>query len=454
MGHQPPERALAGRRADGGGGLHQADDPLYGRAAFEFKIALLIAERKPRRQIAISAQSPHGEDVGVGLNGPLREVDHRQIDLDTLVVLLSRSPPMGHPERLALVVDGGVAIGVERFELEHRIGFGVDADDLLDREDFSSVRTGDVRHDLIFVLALVEQDGLGGLFEEVNDGATVEFEGLRIDAEFEVLAAIEHFKRRDQEHDLGAILDAAHPGQVESADFEEQVLFRESEVFLNQPVGFKGAARVRQHALVRRKADRPQDFFGLQDDRLETGVRRIADQNLHAVREQQLVNRVGQIALGRDEEPQVLQGHLLKRHALRGFELDSQRPNGVVGLDRRIQPVGRFPVAAGDGDGKDRRIEASAELARHALYSPRVQDAFTRNLLRRSQSAGFRIEVELDDRHRRNGPQVMRIKDIEQRLGELGELIIDFEVDAGGEKSKAFEHALDVGILALVSLEH
>ena len=47
----------------------------------------------------------------------------------------------------------------------------------------------------------------------------------------------------------------------------------------------------------------------------------------------------------------------------------------------------------------------------------------------------------------------MRIDDAEEGLGDLGELVIDFEVDAGGEEGEGLDHALDVGILAFVRFE-
>jgi hypothetical protein len=47
----------------------------------------------------------------------------------------------------------------------------------------------------------------------------------------------------------------------------------------------------------------------------------------------------------------------------------------------------------------------------------------------------------------------MRIEDAEQSLGDLGKLVVDFEMDAGGEEGEGFEEALDVRIVALIGFE-
>ena len=39
------------------------------------------------------------------------------------------------------------------------------------------------------------------------------------------------------------------------------------------------------------------------------------------------------------------------------------------------------------------------------------------------------------------------------RLADLREIVVDLEVDAGGEEREAFEHTLDVRVFALVGLE-
>ena len=47
----------------------------------------------------------------------------------------------------------------------------------------------------------------------------------------------------------------------------------------------------------------------------------------------------------------------------------------------------------------------------------------------------------------------MRIEHLEQRLGDLRELVVDLEVDARREKRERLDQPLDVRILALAALE-
>src|SRR5581483_5891558 len=48
----------------------------------------------------------------------------------------------------------------------------------------------------------------------------------------------------------------------------------------------------------------------------------------------------------------------------------------------------------------------------------------------------------------------MREQNIEQALGDLGEFVIEFEVDAGCQQRHAFQQPLDMRILAFVRLQH
>jgi hypothetical protein len=61
--------------------------------------------------------------------------------------------------------------------------------------------------------------------------------------------------------------------------------------------------------------------------------------------------------------------------------------------------------------------------------------------------------MHFDDGHGGEGPDVVGVEDAEQSLGDFGELVVDFEVDAGGEEGEGFEEALDVGIVAFVGFE-
>jgi hypothetical protein len=56
---------------------------------------------------------------------------------------------------------------------------------------------------------------------------------------------------------------------------------------------------------------------------------------------------------------------------------------------------------------------------------------------------------QLRDDHRRRGGQIVRIHDVEQRLREAGELGVELELHARGEKRHALDQPLDVGIADL-----
>ncbi len=47
----------------------------------------------------------------------------------------------------------------------------------------------------------------------------------------------------------------------------------------------------------------------------------------------------------------------------------------------------------------------------------------------------------------------MRVNDAEQRLCDFGELVIDLEVDAGGQECEGFDQAFDVRVFALIGFE-
>ena len=65
----------------------------------------------------------------------------------------------------------------------------------------------------------------------------------------------------------------------------------------------------------------------------------------------------------------------------------------------------------------------------------------------------IRIDAELRHRHGGDGAQVMRIENVEKRLGDLGEFVIDLVMDAPGYQGKGLDEALDVRVLALIGLK-
>ncbi len=47
----------------------------------------------------------------------------------------------------------------------------------------------------------------------------------------------------------------------------------------------------------------------------------------------------------------------------------------------------------------------------------------------------------------------MRVEDPEQGFGDFREIVVNFQVDAGGEKGEGLDQALDVRVGALIALQ-
>ena len=74
-----------------------------------------------------------------------------------------------------------------------------------------------IRNDGVGVTCLVEEDGLGGLAKEIDDGSAAEAEGACVDAEFEDLLAVGAFEARKEEDDLGFAAEARLGERLEAA---------------------------------------------------------------------------------------------------------------------------------------------------------------------------------------------------------------------------------------------
>ena len=76
MGGRMGERWACGKR----------DDPLQGGVGFEFEVAILAAERKAGRQVAIGTGKAHGKRIALRIERALREVAQGQKDLGAFIV--------------------------------------------------------------------------------------------------------------------------------------------------------------------------------------------------------------------------------------------------------------------------------------------------------------------------------------------------------------------------------
>ena len=96
---------------------------------------------------------------------------------------------------------------------------------------------------------------------------------------------------------------------------------------------------------------------------------------------------------------------------------------------------------------------ARAKLAGQVADRVRVQRAVPRNREAVGQLRAARVELELHDGHRRDRRQVVRIEHAEQRVGQLGELVVELVLDAAGEQGERLDQPLDVRVGAAVGLE-
>ena len=76
-----------------------------------------------------------------------------------------------------------------------------------------------------------------------------------------------------------------------------------------------------------------------------------------------------------------------------------------------------------------------------------------RDFLPRGDLDLFRVETELNDRHRWNRCLIMWIKDIKHRRRELWEFVVELVANPRGEVGEGFDKPLDVGIFDRVGAE-
>jgi hypothetical protein len=152
-------------------------------------------------------------------------------------------------------------------------------------------------------------------------------------------------------------------------------------------------------------------------------------------------------------QPERLQLELREGEPRQAAQLQPDGRDGVRRADGRAEPVRGEPLRRRDGDRPEGGVVAGAEAARHAADRARVQGRVARDARARGELAERGVEVELDQRHRRQRPQVVRVEDVEQRLADLRELVVELEVHARGEEGEALQHPLHVRVLGLAGLQ-
>src|SRR5579864_5645595 len=121
--------------------------------------------------------------------------------------------------------------------ISHRlVGFGVGADYFIDRINLHRLTTSRVRHNWILEARLIDQDGLGNLREQIDDGCASQTEGPFVHSDFEALMTSVLLEGRNHEQKLGlrgepSLLQLREPLEAHEEEFlrECKVLLRSEE---------------------------------------------------------------------------------------------------------------------------------------------------------------------------------------------------------------------------------
>src|SRR6266487_938868 len=133
------------------------------------------------------------------------------------------------------------------------------------KERKTSVPSAHIRNHGIFEVRLIQEDGLRGQGEEIDDGRTPQTQGLRRDVQLEHLAALGAFETGDQKDDLDSRSETSFLQCLESVKVQKKELFREREIFLQEAVTREGMPRIGQERLIILKSNRAQGTRGEHD---------------------------------------------------------------------------------------------------------------------------------------------------------------------------------------------
>ena len=150
---------------------------------------------------------------------------------------------------------------------------------------------------------------------------------------------------------------------------------------------------------------------------------------------------------------QRLQVELFKGNIREAFQFDSQ-DRGFGGAQGRAKAIGRHPLRLGNLEGPQSHVVGGPELAGHSFDRTRIKNRSLGNLRLLVKFALLRIGMKLRHRHRRHGPQVVRVKDIEQRFGDLRKVVVDAQVNPRRQQGKSLQHPFRVWIFAAIGLQH
>lgn len=82
-----------------------------------------------------------------------------------------------------------------------------------------------------------------------------------------------------------------------------------------------------------------------------------------------------------------------------------------------------------------------------------LSTAAPRDQVSRGQAPLFGVDGALYDRHRRHGPEVMRIEDVEHRLGDLGKVVVELVANVRVQECDRLDQPCHHRIVGLVGTE-
>ena len=279
--------------------------------------------------------------------------------------------------------------------------------------------------------------------------------------EREVGGAEGPFQRRvvaiEKEHDLELVpLAAPHP-RPQAGQLDEEEAAGEREVLVQQAVALERARSVRQQRLRVVEAQRARRR---RRHHLVGGVvpARLAQRRGHHVADQLLVYPHGQLVAPAQEQRQAIERQLLEAQAGRRTQLQPQRrPRRLTGGQPDAPQIAQEPgvLDAGQLQRPQRHLVGGPVVAR-SLLAPPQQAAHhrpARDAHPRGQRPLVQAGLHLHHRHRGDGRQVVRVDQLEQVLGEAGELRIDLQLHPRGQKGEPLQQSLHVGVGALERLQ-
>jgi hypothetical protein len=339
--------------------------------------------------------------------------------------------------------------GIEGQELLLLVAAGPVAQDLGHLEDLVVHRPRAIGNHVVFVLALAEVDAIRALGKEVDGGRAEKLELRWAHGLFQAgVLGIED----DDDFQIGR--GAAANGSLESGQVGEEEAAGEGEVFLQQPVALEGSRSERQERLVVFESQRP---YGIVKDQLAPRralAGRTHDQG-HGVRQQQLVEAHGHLVAAAQVQRQFVERDLIEVQPAEACRRKRRAAFALPGM-RRLPRSPRNDVYSAPAISSGHRVTSWAVRYSHAVCSPRpirLLSADPRGTLKPSASApslrlGCSCTTAID-----GVGEVVRVHHVQQVLREAGKLGVDLELDAGGEKGKRFQQALDVGIGAFERLD-